>query len=315
MTVTGEDFLLGLKQRITMPANQALLDNSGMLRMANSVMRDKLTPVILSANQNFFVTKKEEVTVTDQAEYAIPYRSVGRTLRDLKMRQTATASYGDRDMSLIALEDAHMFPQSGTPSGFYFMGDKFVLAPKPISADWTLVLYYDLQPSRLVLITAAALVQSVSSNIVTCASVPTTMLAGTAVDFVKGRQGCATVGMDAAITAVTATEITFATAADIPTGIGAGDYIALAQESPVLQIPDEGQPLLETMTAERICYAIGDFDGAAKLMAEAQEQEKNFLKLIEPRIQGAQTKIVNRRGLLGGQGFNSQRLRGGWYSS
>jgi hypothetical protein len=315
MTVTGDAFRVGLKQRITVPANQVLLDNNGMLRMAHAVMRDKLVPLMLSVNQNFFVIKDEVTTVEDQEAYPIPYRSIGRTLRDLKIKQSGTEGYGDRDMSLIALEDAHMFPQTGVPGGFYFMGDKYVVVPRPVSDDWVLVQYYDLQPSKIVQTTDAALVQSVSSNVVTCVNVPTTMTTGIYVDFVKGRQGCATVGMDAVITNVSGTQITFASADDVPDGIGIGDYIALAQESPVLQIPDEAAPLLETLTAERICYAIGDFDGATKLKADAAEESENLMKLIEPRVEGAQTKIVNRRGLLRGQGFQGNRFRGGWYSS
>jgi len=313
MTVTGDKFLRGLKRRITIPANQVLIDNPGMLELCDDVMRDKMVPLLLSVNENYFVVEETEVEVANQAAYSIPYRSIGRTLRDLKMRQVG-ATNSIQDMSLIALEDAHMMAPSGVPSGFYFRGDKIVLVPYPISDQYELIKYYDLQPSRLVQTTSAALIQSVSTNVVTCATVPPSFASGVYVDFVKGIQGCSTLAMDVQITNVSGSQVTFTSASDIPSDLVAGDYIALAQETPVLQIPDEAVPLLETLTGERVLYAISDYEGAEKLLSDAARQEKDLLKVISPRVQGEQTKIVNRRGLLRGQGFNSWRVRGGFYS-
>lgn len=310
MTITGDRFLEGLKRRVTVPANQVLIGDSGFFQLSQDVTRDKMVSLLLSINQNYFVYEDTDPLVAEQAAYDIPYRSIGRTLRDLKLRNVSDTS-SIRDMALIALEDAHMFPSSGDPTGFYFRGDKIVLVSTPTSTGWELLRYYDLQPSQLVKTTDAALITGISSNVVTCSSVPTTMLSAVDVDFVKGRQGCSTVGMDVAISSVAGNQITFASAGVLPDNLSVGDYIALAQQTPVLQLPDEAHPLLETLTAARICHAIGDFDGASVLKEEAKEQQRDLLKLLSPRIEGEPTKIVNRRGLLRGQGFRSWRSTGG----
>jgi hypothetical protein len=216
-------------------------------------------------------------------------------------------------MSMIALEDAHRFGNNANPPlYFYFRGDKFVLVPTPQSSDYSMLCYYNLQPSQYVQASDAALVVSIAGATVTCASVPSTMTTGVNIDFIQGQSGCSILSMDVAISSSTGTSITFASANDIPTSLAAGDWISIAQTTPVIQFPDEAVPLLECWTAERVCYAIGDFDGAQILVNRAQKIEENLKKVLTPRIEGAQTKIVNRRGLLRGQGFTGWRYRGGY---
>lgn len=312
MTTTVDSFLDKVKRRITVPSNQVLLDNDNMLSMADDVTREQMVPLIMSVNQNYFVVEETIPVVTDQTVYDIPYRSIGRGLRDLKMQQGSDLN-AISSMSLIALEDAHRFGNNANPPlYFYFRGDKIVLVPVPQSDDYQMICFYNLQPSRYIQTTDAALVVSIVGAVVTCSDVPTTMTSGVEIDFIQGKSGCSILDMDVAISSATSTTITFASADDIPDDLVAGDYISLAGTSPVIQMPDEAVPLLECWTAERICYAIGDFDGAQVLVNRAQKIEENLKKVLTPRIEGAQTKIVNRMGLLRGQGFNTWRYRGGY---
>lgn len=312
MTVTVDSFLSKVKRRITVPSNQVLLDNDSMLQMADDVTREQMIPLIMSVNQNYFVTVDEIPMVASQSVYSIPYRSIGRGMRDLKVMQTGDTT-AISDMSLVALEDAHRFGNNANPPlYFYFRGDKFVLVPEPQSADYTLLCYYNLQPSSYVMSTDAAQVVSIAGATVTCTTVPSTMTSGVSIDFIYGQSGCSVIDMDVDILSATGTTITFSSFSDIPTDLAAGDWISLSQTTPVIQFPDEAVPLLECWTAERICYAIGDFDGAQILVNRAEKIEENLKKVLTPRIEGAQTKIVNRRGLLRGQGFNNWRYRGGY---
>ena len=305
MTVLVDTFLARLKQRITVPANQVLLTDAQMLGFADDVTKERIVPLILSCNQNFFVYEPEEITgVADQEAYSIPYRSIGRGLRDLKVRWGDEGN-GLSNMTLVALEDAHQWSDGSlmnSPMGFYFRGDKIVVVPRPSTDGWTLFAYYNMQPNDLCEGSDACYVESIASNVVTCTSVPSTFDAGVAIDFIKGKSGCSTLDFDVDISNVAGTQITFASADDIPTDLAEGDYISLAKTTPVVQLPDEAVPLLECWTAERICYAIGDFDGAQVLANRATEIASNLRMVLSPRVEGAQTKIVNRNGLLRGRG-------------
>jgi len=267
--------------------------------------------LMMSVNQNYFVTSENETLVSSQDAYCIPYRSIGRTLRDLKLVQNDSNS-STSDMSLVALEDEHLFARDGVPRFFFFQGDRIMVRPTPNTTDFYLKKFYDLQPSRMVTGSEAALVASITDNVVTVTgSMPSEITTGVLVDFIQGKQGCRTLGMDATTTNVSATQITFASSDDIPSDLVAGDYVSLFQTTPVVQFPDEAVPLIITLSAVRVMHAIGDFEAQDKLEQDAARQEVALLKMIAPRIEGENTKIVNRRGLLRGQGFNSWRSRFG----
>lgn len=311
MTVSVDRFLSGVKRRITMPSNQVLLKDDAILEMADDCLRDQIVPLILSANQNYFVAVETEQTVDGIGAYDIPERSMGRGLRDLKL-QTSGDPGSVRDLSLYSLEDAHTFAQSGSPSGFYFFGDQIVVVPAPNSAAYTLIKYYNRQVSALKPTTNAAMVVSVSGDQVICSTAGSGLSTGAVVDFVKGSGAGRVLTADVTISSLTG--VTFDFPVDsVPDGLVAGDYIALAKTTPVLQIPDEVHPLLEALTCERCLESIGDVEGAQKIGSKVPEYTRNAAKILSPRVEGEATKIINRNGLLRGRRPSFWRTRGGLF--
>lgn len=311
MTVTSDRFLEGLKRRITIPANQPLMTDQNFLDLANDVIRDRMVPLFLSVNQNYFVTYVDMTMTQGVKKYPIHYRAIGRALRDLKLKYNLD-NIRMVDMRLIALEDEHLFINQTLPTGFYFSGDSIMVVPEPNSSTYILRQYFNLQPNKMVTGDQCARIVSISGAVVTVDAVPTTFAANVLIDIIQGKAGCSTVNYDVSIQSVSGTQVQFSSAAVLD-GVSVGDYIALAQQTPVMQLPDEAQLLLETATADRVLYAIGDYEGSAALQKDAKLQETNLLKIIQPRIEGEQTKIINRNGLLRGRGYNYWRVRGGYY--
>lgn len=311
MTVTSDRFLQGLKRRITIPANQPLMTDQAFLDLASDVIRDRMVPLFLSTNQNYFVTFQDLPMVQGRKKYPIHYRAIGRALRDLKLKYSLD-NIRMVDMRLIALEDEHLFINQTLPTGFYFSGDSIMVVPEPNANTYILRQFFNLQPNRMVTMDQASRVTAISGAVVTVDALPTTFQANVLVDFIQGIAGCGTINFDVPIAGASGNQITFSSV-DLVLDLSPGDYIALAQESPVMQLPDEAQQLLETATADRVLYAIGDYEGSAALQKDAKLQEVNLLKIIQPRIEGEQTKIINRNGLLRGRGYNYWRVRGGYY--
>lgn len=310
MTVTADRFLVGLKRRITQPASQQLMTDPDMLQMADDTIRDKLVPMLLSVNANFFVKTCLTLLVAEQKEYAIEARAIGRGLRDLKLLGLGS-NPNTYSLSQIALEDEHLFPACGQPTGFYFSGDTIMLVPTPVSANYYLKQFFNIQPNQLVTVASAARVVAVAGAVVTCVSVPSTFTAGAYCDFVQGVSGCSILAWSKLVTNVAGNNITFAASSDIPSTLAAGDYVTMERQTPVLNLPDECQQILESLTGHKVLYAIGDYEGAAALLKDADIQEKNLLKILQPRIEGEPQKIVNRNGLLRGRGFGNLRNRSG----
>lgn len=282
-----------------MPANRALLDDSDILALGDEAMRAYVVPCLVAVRQDYFVYVQDVALVADQSEYAISYRALGRSLRDLKVVDSTASQV--RDLQKVSLEDAHLFSSDNSairPYAFHFQGDKIVLVPTPQSSNnLSLRQFIELPPNKLVEVGDAALITGISGGDVTTSGVPTTFSTSTPLDFIAGRQGNATRSFDKTPTNIAGSVITFATT-DIPSTLVVGDYISLAEESPVLQIPDDCFPWFVTKTARRCLYAISDFEGDSRLDEADREEKKNLLKILEPRIRGEATKIVNRSSLV-----------------
>ncbi len=305
MAMTADRLLEGIKRRITIPASQVLLQDSDILALADDVIKGYMVPLLVSVRQDFFVTTTETQLVDDQADYAIPYRAIGRGLRDLKL---VDANSTTRDVALVPIEDEHRFGQTTTTHSFYFKGDKIILIPPPNnpSVGDVVQIWWENPPARLVALSSAATVTGISGDTITVNSIPSTMTAAVTVDFIQGTSGNGTLAMDTAIASASSATIIFATDA-VPDDLAVGDYISLAETSPVIQLPNECYPLLESRTCKRVLMAVGDSDGARGLDDDIKEEDKNLKLLLEPRIQGEPTVIMNRNGLLRGRRFFARR--------
>lgn len=311
MAITSEYLLAGVKRRISVPANQVLLENSDILAIADTVIRSTIVPMFEAVNQDYFVTVSNVALVASQSTYDIPYRAVGRALRELKIKDSATDEINIRNLAKVAIPDIELWLGDTQPTGFYFLGDQITLLPSVSSAVQTdyLEMWYRVVPSQLVETSEVATVVSVGATDITVDAVPSGITTSTPVDFVQAKSGSRIYAMDITPTATASTTISFSSS-DIPSDLTAGDYIALAGYAPVVtMIPNEAYSLIESLVAKRCLKAIGDFEGAKAIDEDISEEKKGLLKLIEPRIDGEPTVIVNRKGLVRGNKFTQRR----WY--
>lgn len=305
MAKTSDRLLEGVKRRAIVPSSQPLFDDNDLLALGDDVIEELMVPILKAARQDFFVTTDEVAVVSGTRLYDIPYRAVGRTLRDLKLLNGGGYV---RSLPKIAIEHEHLFQTSGgNVMGFYFKGDKIALVPVPTASGFTLERWYELAPSRLVKTTDAAVVSGITATDVTVSVAPDTITTGTVIDFIQARSGNSILAMDKTVTNVAGNVYTFATG-DIPSTLAVGDYVSVAMTTPVIQFPNECYPLLETATTRRALAALGDFEGADVLAKDESEETKRLRALLEPRIEGEATTIINRRGLL--RGTRSVNRRG-----
>lgn len=296
MAKTGNQILTGIKRRVTVPASQPLLSDDDILAMVDDIVQSRLVPVIISMRQDFFVTTLDVPIIANQVDYDIPPRAVGRTLRDLKRK---LADGNKVDMTLVGVEDEHFSALTGIPNQFYFKGDKVALSPMPSSTEGSIEMWYELMPSRITTTDNAAVVTSISGDDVSVTSVPSSLAIGDDIDFVAGCPGHFLKGMDKTITNIVGNVISFGTD-EVPTTLAAGDYISPAGYTPVIQLPDECYPYLESETCYRMLQAISDYEGAKFLQADIEIELRNLKMLLEPRIRGEATKIIPRMGLARG---------------
>lgn len=131
------------------------------------------------------------------------------------------------------------------------------------------------------------------------ATIPQNIINGALIDFLETRSGHKTKGMNVKVPAngVSGTQLIFNTT-DIPDNLVSGDYVCLAQECVIPQIPDDLHTVLAERTCSRILAAIGDTAGLQVTAAKIQEMEGKQGTVLDNRSEGSLIKVFNKNSLL-----------------
>lgn len=311
--ILADDLLRSVKRAITVPASQPLLQDPDFYELMDEIISSRVVPLLESLDEEYFITESTVALVDNQQDYDIPYRAIGRGLRDLLIEDS---SGNRRSIPKISIEDAQQVSVYGDILGFHFMGDRVRLLPRFTTApSSTIKMLWRLPPSKLQAASAAAKVASISTGATettyTCTTVPSTITSSTPCDIGRAKSGSPILAMDKTPTSVSGTQIVFAVA-DVPSGVAVGDYISLAGCSPVIQnVPNEMLALLRSYASYRVLVAIGDFDAGKVVAEDISIEEKNIKSLLQPRIEGEPTIIINRQGLVRGNRIAAHRRF--WY--
>jgi hypothetical protein len=284
---TTSDLLSSIKTRAMIPTNQSTLTSARLLALANEEVSLGLLPLIMSTREEYYVTYKDYAA--NLSSYEIPTRAIGMKLRDVV---AINAAGDERNIPQIDPSDKEFYPSSNNQPAFYLRNNKVIFTNPPTDS---IRMYYYIRPSQLVETTAAAQVTSINTvtGAVDVSSLPATFLASTSVDFIKASPGYETLAMDVSISSTGPTTINF-TASDLPSGLAIGDWIALAGESPVVQLPYELLPILAQRVAVKSLEALGDAQGMQLAQGKLQEMERAAFTLLEPRVDASPKKIIRR---------------------
>ena len=290
-TYTTDDLITSVLNRAQLPSssnNNNVNSDANLLKLGTEEIYTKLLPLILSTREEWYVAPYNHTITANQSAYAMPPRASGRVLRDvLYVLNGAISRLDPIDPETLTTE------LTGEPSNYYIEDDNVVLYPTPATTTGTLRLRYFRRPNRLadtadcVQITAI----NTSTGVVTVSAVPTTFGTTTLIDMIKNTSPFTTLGMDYSITATSSTTVTFAS---LPTGLAVGDWMALAEYTPIPQIPQEFFPVLAQMMVVKVLEAYGDREGAAAAYKDLDVIRQNALVMISPRTVSKQKKIIGR---------------------
>jgi hypothetical protein len=129
--------------------------------------------------------------------------------------------------------------------------------------------------------------------------VPDNIVNDSLVDFLQTKSGHKTKAMDILIPSngVSANVINF-TDGDVPEDFIVGDYVALANECIIPQIPTDLHTALAERACSRILSAIGDQAGLQASNQKLQEIEIRQGNILDNRTTNDPTKILARKSLL-----------------
>lgn len=297
-TTTG--LLASLKRRGMLPSTTETLSTTDFLAIATEELQTYVLKVLLAVREEYAVATYDLAITSGTSTYVLPSRAVGGKLRNACLLD----SNGLVSSPLNRLEPERVIQNSssGDVAGYYLQGDDIIFVPTP-AASATVRLTYFRRPSALIATTGAGVVTSINTGtkVVTASGgYPATFLTTATFDLVRAQPPFKVMGQDLAITNATGTTLTFT--ATLPTGLAVGDYVCLAGESPVPQIPVELHPLLSQRVVYKCLEALGD-DKSVLAEQAADKMRMDLLTFLTPRVEGASRPIVN----YNGPGFRRRR--------
>lgn len=295
---TTAGLLAGIRRRAMLPSATATgTADADLLALANEELWLRLAAAILSVREDYLVTYTD--TTISGVTYRVPSRSVGQTLREAELIDSAGNAL---HLTRLRPEQVSQYSGSGSsPFAYYLRGTGYlVLVPSASTSYTTLRMWFPLRPSELT--DAAADFKAITAINTTTNTVTLNSSTGltSAIDFVAGKPGFDVLGADLTATGSTATTLTFSS---LPTGLAIGDYVCVAGKSPVPTIPLEFHSILEQRVAIAVCKAIGDIEHATSLIAELVDMQRDAgMTVLSPRTEGSPRKILARASALGGSG-------------
>lgn len=288
---TTAHLLPSVRQRAFVPQSNATFKPVDTLRMMTEVLHSRIVPELLKVREEYYVTTVDVPFVAGVAEYVAPARALGGELRDVLVVQTdgKTRNLDEMDPErLVGLNAAR-----GTPNQFTMRADFVQVAPIPDTAGESLRFVYHRWPSVLIETSAAARITTPifqGGPSLNLANDPVGWTTAMRYDVVEGVPPFRILAADLIATVVGA-GITFTT--NLPTGLKVTDYVCIAGESPVAQIPYALYPLLVEATAGEQMRATGDLQRAAASDQLFEVKLRAAKSVVGKRVKGEVRRMTN----------------------
>jgi hypothetical protein len=295
MIFTTSDLIASVQSRAMLPsASVGSLSNATILNFATEEMLSGIVPMILSAREKYYETHLDVACVQNQATYGIPPRAIGSTVSSVQW------IYGINILQLNPIDPPGVtsLVTAPSPRAFYFENGNIYLYPPPSSSNYTIRIRYFQRPSHLEQTINCAQITAINTvaNTVTVSSIPSSWTTGTVVDFIPQTLPCTPYGLNSAILSVSNNVVSFSSLPSNPSNNAAltvGDWLALAEYTPIPEIPNEFFPVLAQSTVCRCLEAIGDTMGLQAANQTLQAKAQNAIKLITPRDAQGSKKITS----------------------
>lgn len=290
---TTSDLINNIKIRGSFPTANDLFSNSDYLSILSDEMINQVTPILTKINQEYFLTYLDIQTSANKSEYRFPRRAIGSILRNV---QVIDSGNNITELPRLFEEDNYSTVQGN--SGYYIKGNVIILSPTPTNSSSTLRLAYFRRPSKFVLPTACAKIQSIDTlnNQMVVTSLPSTMSNGVLVDFVQGDSPYDILQTDMAIVNASGTTLQFTS---ISEDLLINDYVCLAGESCVPMVPEELVPFL-VQAALCVCLSSKKDKSVELELQKLEQMKETIINLLSPRVKSSDVKIQAVNGLLGG---------------
>lgn len=258
-------------------------------------MRSYILPLLLRSRE-YYLAYDYQAAVNSTGLYAIPTRAVGAKLVD------AALINDNQRQDLTWITEDELNRTDDTPRGIpgvFIKRNTVHLVPPTQHGFGYINLTYNLRPGNYVETSAAAQITGINTltNTLTFASgtIPSTFVTGATFDMIQDQPHFDALAIDQTASVITTTTMVFSSLNSL---LAVGDWVSLANESPIIQCPVEIQPLLEQKVACTIVRSQGDLDSYKAHLEELKDMEKLTQTIYLPRIEKEGKKLMMRNRIL-----------------
>jgi hypothetical protein len=288
---TASFVLASIRRRGWFPTGEDGFTTVDGFALMNEESRVYVTSVLKSCREEYLVNEQDhDVAFTaGQAQVRVPSRCVGSALRSIWILDSSDEP---QPLNRIEPERQHLYPGRGSPVGYVLRGNTIQLLPAPDAAG-TLRLGYLQRLSTVVAEDACGLITAINTltREVTLSALPSTFTVAETYDLVQGEPPFSALAIDQTVT-IAGSVLTFSS---VPDDLAVGDYVCLAGETPIVQLPLECHALLAQRVTVKVLEAQGGprYDAAK---ASLDEMKADVLRLLSPRVTGSTRPIINPNG-------------------
>lgn len=308
--LTVSKLIASIKRRTMSPTSQITFKDEDLIEFMNEEMLIGIIPSIEQMKDEYLVFKEQIPIQNNVNSYPIPERSLGNKLRDLSYSTDKKDEYNMTQIELDNKNSNSYINQTGFYcSQFYVQGGDVVLYPNTSNYSGWLNMYYYMRPNYLVKDEEVATITAIDreNGIITVSKLPSGYNTDNKYDFVKSRSPHNIINIDISVTGINQVTKTLLVPTDkIPQQLQVGDYMPIAGESCIPNIPTELHAVLSQRVALKVLEALGDTAGIANAEKKLNEMEAKTGVLIDNRVEGAPRKVKNttmqytmRRGFRG----------------
>ena len=259
---------------------------------------------VIKCREGFYRWYKDHTLSSTVTRYRIPTRAIGNRLAAVLLLNDDDEIVGK--LNEITYTNAPGYDGLTGSAGYFIEGGDIVLVPAVDSNATTLRMVYYVRPGEVTssLDTASGncfTITGVSGNVLTIMA-SHGITTSTRIDVIKKGAPHEYLTVDELPSATGATSVTIAdgSRAEI------GDFVCLADKSPVAQVPDAFRPPLALLAAQSYWIAL-DGDAMVEKLDVAIYGDgkrrpgamKNAIALITPRVEEGARKIMSPYGVLG----------------
>jgi len=305
------------------PSDQNTFTDADFTEMLNEEIQYFAVPHLMRTHEEYLVKSIDYALDTDSEQrYQIPSRAVGNKLRDAAL-VTIDQAFPNRpiryyELSRVSLEELSDFNDdyvADYTNSFYIEDNDLVLLDQQPFSSGTLRMFFYLKPGTLVDDAEAGVISGIdtTTGVITLTEFPSNFSTLPMMDFVQSKSPNNVYAFDKQPLSVdTATRTVTFDPEDLPSELSVGDYLNIAGETIVPQLPTELHAVLAQRVAVAALHALGDTEGAQMAETRLQMMERATNDLIDNRVEGAPQKIRNRNNTLteATYGTGSSKRRG-----